>query len=175
MASQRFGLFKLLEPLIARTATGGNWAFLGELTGLNDAVVALYRQPRRIWASGAYHLISWGLGAVETWVALKILGVDASLRQAIIIEGLGQAVRGLAFFVPAALGVQEGGYLLICAMFGISPQNALALSLIRRIRELALGVPGLIVWHAMEQGRRRRDAAAQPGSDAPQSQPQAFR
>ena len=58
-----------------------------------------------------------------------------------------------SFFVPGALGVQEGGYLLICAMFGVSAPSALALSLIRRIRELALGVPGLLLWHRMEGGR----------------------
>lgn len=156
MASQRFGLFSLVERFIARSAMGEKWAFLGELTGLNDAVLALYRQPKRVWASGAHHLLSWALGALETWAALKVLGVDAGLREAVIIEGLGQAVRGLAFFVPAALGVQEGGYLLICAMFGLSPQDALALSLIRRIRELLLGVPGLLVWQRMESRHRAR-------------------
>jgi putative membrane protein len=150
MASQRFGLFKVVEPLIARFAGGEKWAFLGELSGLNAVVVGLYRQPRRIWASGAHHLISWALGAVETFAALKVLGVAATLREAVIIEGLGQAVRGLAFFVPAALGVQEGGYLLICAMFAIAAPTALALSLIRRIRELALGLPGLAIWRRME-------------------------
>jgi len=160
MASQRYGLFKVVEPLIARFAGGEKWAFLGELTGLNEAVVAIYRQPRRVWTSGGHHLISWALGAVETLVAMKILGIDATLREAVIIEGLGQAVRGLAFFVPAALGVQEGGYLLICAMFGISPQDALALSLIRRIRELLLGVPGLILWHRMESRHRHLAAGA---------------
>jgi putative membrane protein len=158
MAVQRYGLFKLIEPLIARFASGEKWAFLGELTGLNDAVVDIYRQPRRVWRSGAHHLVSWGLGAVETWAALTVLGVHAHLREAVVIEGLGQAVRGLGFFVPGALGVQEGGYLLICAMFGISPQDALALSLIRRIRELALGLPGLALWHRLES--RRQTATA---------------
>ncbi len=152
MASQRFGLFKLVEPLIARFAGGKKWAFLGELTGLNDAVVSLYRQPRRVWTSAAHHLISWALGAVETYAALLVLGLHPTIREAVIIEGLGQAVRGLAFFVPAALGVQEGGYLLICAMFGVAAPSALALSLIRRIRELLLGVPGLMLWRRMEVG-----------------------
>jgi putative membrane protein len=162
MASQRFGLFRAVEPLIARYATG-QWAFIGELAGLNDSVVGLYRQPRRILACAADHFISWALGALETWAALTVLHVAAGLREAIVIEGLGQAVRGLAFFVPGALGVQEGGYLLICAMFGISAPNALALSLIRRIRELSLGVPGLILWHYMEGRANRRFAVARAG------------
>jgi putative membrane protein len=159
MASQRFGLFKAVEPLIVRFATGERWAFLGQLSGLHEAVVALYRRVGRIWLCGAHHLISWALGAVETWAALHVLHVDASLREAVIIEGLGQSVRGLAFFVPGALGVQEGGYLLICAMFAVSAPNALALSLIRRIRELALGLPGLWIWHHMEGRHSLRQAA----------------
>lgn len=161
MAAQRFGMFKLVERAIARSAAGAKWAFLGDLTGLNETVVALYRHPRRLLASGAYHLISWALGALETYAAMRVLGIDGSLREAAILEGLGQAVRGLAFFVPGALGVQEGGYLLICGMFGISPQKALALSLIRRIRELALGVPGLILWHRLEGRLIARAAAAE--------------
>lgn len=145
--AQRFGLFALIERGVAR------WTRGRDLAGLNDAVVALYRQPRRWAPSAAYHLASWLLGGLETWGALYVLGLAPSLREALIIEGLGQAVRGVGFLIPGALGVQEGGYLLICAMFGIPPQQALALSLIRRIRELALGLPGLALWHRME-GRR---------------------
>ena len=152
MASQRFGLFKLVEPLIERYASGEKWAFLGRLTGLHTEVVAIYRAPWRVWLCGGQHLISWALGALETYAALRVLHIDASLREATIIEGLGQSVRGLAFFVPSALGVQEGGYLLICAMFGVAAPSALALSLIRRIRELALGLPGLLLWHRLEDG-----------------------
>jgi putative membrane protein len=166
MASQRFGLFKVLEPLVARFAGGEKWAFLGELRGLNDVVVALYRQPRRIWSSGAYHLVSWALGAVETWAALKVLSLQAGLREAVVIEGLGQAVRGLAFFVPAALGAQEGGYLMICAMFAIAAPNALALSLVRRIREFALGVPGLLLWRHMEGAAKSSRIEPQPAKPA---------
>jgi hypothetical protein len=77
----------------------------------------------------------------------------AGLREALLLEGLGQAVRSAAFAVPGALGVQEGGYVLIGGMFGLSPQLALALSLIKRVRELLLGLPGLAAWQLLE-GRR---------------------
>lgn len=144
VVAQRFGLFALIERGVAR------WTKASDLTGLNAAVLALYRNPARLSRSAGWHLLSWLLGGIETWAGLHVLGVHASLREALVIEGLGQAVRGVGFLIPGALGVQEGGYLLICAMFGIPPQQALALSLIRRIRELALGLPGLVVWHRME-------------------------
>ena len=157
--AQRLGLLRLVERLAER---GGGWDRLGTLSGLHDAVVVLYQQPQRIFQSAAYHLLAWVLGGLETYVALKILGVAAGVREAIVIEALGHAARAAGFLIPGALGVQEGGYLLVCAMFGIAPQDALALSLIRRARELILGLPGLFLWHRMEA---RAPAAVSPKLD----------
>jgi uncharacterized membrane protein YbhN (UPF0104 family) len=52
--------------------------------------------------------------------------------------------------VPGALGAQEGGLIVLCAIFGVPPEAALALSLVKRLPDLVLGVPGLIAWQAME-------------------------
>ncbi|HWK35228.1 lysylphosphatidylglycerol synthase domain-containing protein [Sphingomonas sp.] len=142
--AQRFGLFALIERGVAR------WTRGRDLAGLHDAVVALYGRPGPLARSSSLHLASWLLGGLEIYAALHALGIDASLREAIVIEGLAQAVRSVGFLVPGALGVQEGGYLLIGAMFGIAAPQALALALIRRIRELALGLPGLALWHRLE-------------------------
>jgi uncharacterized membrane protein YbhN (UPF0104 family) len=63
------------------------------------------------------------------------------------------AVRSVAFAVPGALGVQEGAYVVIGLLFGLSPQDALALSLLKRARDLVIGAPALVIWQVME-GRR---------------------
>jgi hypothetical protein len=63
---------------------------------------------------------------------------------ALLLESLGQAIRGAAFAVPGALGVQEGGYLLLAPLVGLPPDMALALSLAKRAREIILGLPGLL-------------------------------
>lgn len=157
-AAQRLGLVRVAERLVARLKRGGGWDELGDLSGLEEAVLALYRDPRRLLVSGGWHLASWLAGIAETWMALHVLHLDAGLRAATVIETLGQAVRALGFLVPGALGVQEGGYLVICALFGIAGPQALALSLIRRVRELALGLPGLATWQWLEARQRRRDA-----------------
>jgi hypothetical protein len=39
---------------------------------------------------------------------------------------------------------------LFGALFGLPAETALAISLSKRVRELALGVPGLLVWHWIE-------------------------
>ena len=76
-----------------------------------------------------------------------------------ILESAALAIRGAAFLVPGAVGVQEGGYIFLGNLLGIPGEIAFALSLVRRMRELALGIPGLISWQLMEashlwRGRR---------------------
>ncbi len=78
-----------------------------------------------------------------------------------VIEALGLAVRGAAFMIPGALGVQEGGFVLVCGLFGISPELALALSLVKRLRDVAFGVPSLgRGWCWSGRAVRRRAAFA---------------
>jgi putative membrane protein len=142
MAAQRWGLFRLVERLLPKLARARHAA----MAGLHEAVVRLYRQPRRLWGSGAAHLASWLLGTLETWAALHILGIEAGLAEALVIESLRQLARSLGFMVPGAVGVQEGTFVLACGLFGIPPEQALAFALIRRIRDIALGLPGIIAW-----------------------------
>jgi uncharacterized membrane protein YbhN (UPF0104 family) len=63
--------------------------------------------------------------------------------------------------VPGALGVQEGGYIVICGLYGLSPELAIALSLVKRLREIAVGLPALVVWRWFEA---RPAAASLPSS-----------
>jgi len=146
VAAQRWGLFRLVEATLPKLAARAGWTGLGELHGLNETVQRLYAQPGRLWRSGLWHFLSWLIGVLETWAALRAVGVEATLTQALVIESLGQAARSAGFFIPGALGVQEGGYVLICALFGIPPEKAIALVLIRRIRDILLGLPGVIAW-----------------------------
>ena len=159
MLAQSGGLFRLTDrvmPWLARR-TGWQAAADGGAT-LHDAVVAIYRTPHRLRRSGAAHLGSWLVGTLEIWVALQALGIEAGLAEALVIESLGQVVRSMGFLVPGALGVQEGGYVLVCGLFGIPPEGALALSLVRRLRDLLLGLPGLAAWR-WEAARAGRAAA----------------
>jgi len=52
-----------------------------------------------------------------------------------------------------ALGAQEGGLVLLCALFGIPPEQAIALSLVKRVPDVVLGVPSLLAWQIMEWQR----------------------
>lgn len=153
IVAQRFGLFRLLEEGILKLARKQQWKGAEQLAGLHDEIVALYKSPRRLVWGTLLHLLSWSLGGLEIWVALHVLGIDADLRAALIVESLGQAFKSIGFAIPGALGVQEGGLILACSLVGVNAQGAIELSLMKRIRELTLGVPGLIAWQWIE-GKR---------------------
>jgi putative membrane protein len=154
IAAQRFGLFQLIERGLVKLAERGPaWSSLSEIAGLHRAIVALYAAPTKLGRAFACHLISWLLGGFEVMLALHLVGVSVDFREALIIESLGQAFRAVGFAIPGALGVQEGGYIIVCGLFGISPQAAIGLSLLKRIREVVLGIPALIAWHIIETRR----------------------
>ena len=69
------------------------------------------------------------------------------------------------FVIPGAIGVQEGGFIALCGVFGIPAPTAIALSLIKRLPEIVLGIPGLLLWQGLEGRhllRRRHDDAKSP-------------
>ena len=151
--TQRFGLFRLIESGLVKFARLTGWSIWGQVQGLHEQIVAIYRDPQRLGLACGHHLISWLLGGIEVMLALHFLGAEVDLREGLIIESLGQAFRALGFAIPGSLGVQEGGYILVCGLLGLGPQAAIELSLVKRIREVVLGVPGLIAWQVIE-GRR---------------------
>src|SRR5256714_10681251 len=81
------------------------------------------------------------------------------------------AVRTSAFAVPNAVGVQEGAYILLGATFGLSPEMALALSLLKRARDLAIGLPTIGVWQALEGGRLWRRPSPPQAKPPPPASP----
>ncbi|GJE16751.1 lysylphosphatidylglycerol synthase domain-containing protein [Methylobacterium marchantiae] len=121
--------------------------------GALDAVWAPGRWP--MLAQGfALHLLAWMLGAVEIWIALTCIGVEGvGLTEVIVIEALSQAIKSAAFPVPSGLGVQEGGFVLVGGLFGIDPGTAIALSLAKRVPDVVLGLPSLLLWQTLEARR----------------------
>jgi putative membrane protein len=166
-AVQRRGLFGLLVRMSRRIRDGSAWGPFSDGAATMDAdVLRLYGDRRALLASGSWHMLAWFVGIAEVWYALYLLGHPVDIRTALLFESLGQAIRTGAFAVPGALGVQEGGYVLVGSALGIGPAAALGLSLVRRARELLLGLPGLASWQASTIRRilRKRSASGGPGA-----------
>ena len=159
---QRLGMFRFLAKIIARMANSLEWQSLvqgGET--LDQSVRALYARRKAVFACCAWTILSLVLGSGEIWIALYALDLHATFVNALILQSVVLTIRSAAFAVPGGLGVQEGGYLFVGNLLGIPGDAAFALSLIARVRELALGIPGLICWQLIEARRlwRRRLAA----------------
>jgi glycosyltransferase 2 family protein len=156
-------------------AIGRGWAerSAAGAAALHTALADIYRRQRGLWASFALHLGCWIASAAEVWLALQLAGEPLPFSAAVAIESLLYAIRTAAFVVPQAVGVQEGAYLVLGAAFGLTPEMALALSLLKRARDLVIGLPAIGVWQAIEGNRlwRRRDGATARVSLPPMSPP----
>jgi len=144
-------------PLIDRIARilGQGWAerTASGAAALHEALTATYRNRAGLTASFLLHLVCWIVSAAEIWVMLRFAGAPLPFAATLVIESLLYAARTAAFAIPNAVGVQEGAYILFGAAFGLSPETALALSLMKRARDLVIGLPTVAVWQIVEGGR----------------------
>jgi len=112
-----------------------------------------YGQPVRLVIGLALHILAWFGGAAGTWLILDLMGHPLPFLSVVAIESLLFAARNAAFVVPSGLGVQEGVYALLGPLFGLPSEAALALSLLKRARDIVIGVPVLLSWQFAE-GRK---------------------
>jgi len=165
-AVQRLGFFRLTEVILKWVARRWPAATSGNAVRLHETLRAIYARPRKVALATGLHLAAWLLGTLESFAVLTAIGGVSSLAVALVVESLGQAFRTLGAPVPGALGVQEGGYILLVGLYGMPPETGLALSLTKRIPDLLIGMAGLTAWLGLESGRigpagARRAALAQ--------------
>jgi putative membrane protein len=145
---QRRGFFSKLMRTATRFAGKRDWSqWMSQAEAIDVAVQLTYGRSGPVAASFLLSLIGWLVGTGEVYLILQLIHHPVGWIDALLLESLGQAIRGAAFAIPGALGVQEGGYLLLAPLAGLPPDAALALSLAKRTRELLLGVPGLLYLH----------------------------
>ena len=120
------------------------------LASVHETLSAIYSHRKRLILAFLLHSLAWVASGAGGWIALHLLGVPISVGSVIVIESLIFTLRTAAFMVPGAIGLQEGAYLLIGPLFGLPPEAALALSLAKRARDLAIGVPAMIIWQLGE-------------------------
>ncbi len=140
-------------------------SFLRPMLGVSafaDGGASLDRELRaclsRGWTlafAGSLQLLAFFSASFETWFALRLFGHPIDLRSAVMLESMTQAMRHLAFVVPAGLGVQEAMFVLFGHVLGLSGELALAVSMAKRLREVVCGVPALLSWQLAEASRLR--------------------
>lgn len=140
-------LQRFLRPLVGESATSEQAA------SLDHELRASIRRGWSLLTAGSLQFAAMMSGAFEIWFALRLFGHPVGWANALVLESMTQAVRHLAFVVPAGLGVQEAGLVLFGHALGISSELALAVSMAKRMREVLCGLPALLSWQWLE-GRR---------------------
>ena len=120
----------------------------GFLADLDTAMSRFYREyPSRAALAFTLFFLSWLLHAVEVYLIFWLLGHPISWGLALCLDALAMLFTAMGFFIPAAVGVQEGGNILLALGFNLGFTLGAAFSVLRRIREafwLSLGL--LVVW-----------------------------
>jgi putative membrane protein len=150
-------------PIFARISRriAGRWfADAQERVAVLQAELSLiYGHTTRLVMGFLVHLIGWLCTGVAGWIGYHALGVPIDFDDALAIEALLAAATAVAFLVPVNAGVQEAGYAGLGAIFGVPPELSLGVSIIRRARDLTVGVPILLLWQYLEMRHLRRAAA----------------
>ncbi len=142
-------MFALMQRVIG-ALTGSTDRLGGDPARFHEVLHAMFADRGALTACGVWQLVGFVAGAFELWLTLRLLGQPGDVRMALVLESSATAVQSAMFMVPGGLGTQEGGFVLFGAAVGLSPQVSLALSLARRMRQVALGLPALLSWYWTE-------------------------
>lgn len=160
--AQGQGVFSQLALRLERMMRGRLWwDIVGGAEQLDRALDTIYRHRFRVALACAWRLAARLLQVAETWFIAQLMGHPIGWIEALMLESLTQSVRGMAFVVPSGLGAQEGAFLLLGGLVGLPPGVSLAISLVKRGREICVCAPGLF---ALQWGAHRGLAAWRSGA-----------
>lgn len=140
------GVARIVEFIASRLASGATAGLQVEARALEATFARLWSDPATLTRSTAWRLASFLASAAEVWLIFHLMGVGISVEDAVTLEALSTAARSAAFAVPGGLGVQEASLLVIGSALGLPGTATLALALVKRTREIAVGLPALALW-----------------------------
>jgi putative membrane protein len=146
---------KLFRGLAMKIAGSVGQGAADNFDRLQVALDTMYGERDRLALCAFFHLVCWFGTATASFVGFHALGVPLSWLDAMCIEAILHAIMALAFFIPGRVGIQEAAYTVLGGVFGIPPDIALSLSLLRRARDFVIAVPVLLVWQGLEAKKLR--------------------
>jgi putative membrane protein len=160
---QQAGMFGFMAKSAHWITKSDFFGDLIETAGAVDQTVRdLYRMRGRVAVATLWRLVALVSQTGEVWLAAYLLGYPISIVEALLLKSLSSTLSDFAFVVPNSYGVQEGAFVVLGGLIGLTPEVSLAISLAIRIRELLIDVPGLVLWQHSEGHaffKRRRSVA----------------
>ena len=160
---QRSGMFGSIANILTRFSHAEKWPNISDhAREIDQQILDIYNNRQKFLSSVAVRSLSLALETTEIWLGCYLLGQNISLVDAIMLKSLVSSLNNIAFVVPNAYGIQEGGFIVFGTLLGFTPEFTLALSLATRLRELMIDLPGLLYWQVFESRRliKRRAANA---------------
>ena len=148
---QRAGMFGYMAKIFNLIISSEKWGGITDNAhSVDQTVRELYGDHRHFAWSVLWRTLGLVLQTSEVWLACYLLGHPISLAEALMLKSLTSVISDIAFFIPNAYGIQEGGYVMLGTLLGLTPDFSLAVSLATRIRELMIDLPGILVWQHIE-------------------------
>lgn len=164
LAAQRKGLFGLALRIAKKLAGSDRLAGLsGHVAEMEARIRELYASRGRLARCAAWRLAGWVVRAGEVYLALSFMGYPATLWDALVLESLSTIAQSTAFLAPGGIGVRDGSLVLLGGWLGLPMEAGLAVALVKRAREIVMGVPCIIGW-ALAHGGLGRLLKHRPGS-----------
>jgi uncharacterized protein (TIRG00374 family) len=133
---------------------------LGQLAG-DLRIVLVSRSAAAVIASA----IVVHLGVISSvWLVARALAIDVTLLDCLVLVPPIVLVTTLPISI-AGWGVRESATVVGFGFVGVSPVDAVALSVIFGLVQIAIGLPGGLIW--MTQRRRVPDSDAQKSTQRP--------
>jgi hypothetical protein len=152
------GAFFVVQRLRISSALGG-WISRGplghrisralhHLHELDDRLVLAYtRDGARFWAATFLTFLNWVFGVVELYLIFWFMNHPVRVVEAIIIAATVELVRAGSFFIPASIGAEEAALAVVVTSITSQTGLGLAVSFVRRYRELLwIGLGVWIAW-----------------------------
>lgn len=160
VAGQRAGMFGRLAAVLKY---GGAAGLTESALRLDEALVASWGRRRDLIRGCIWRLAFRMLLAGEVAIVLVWAGHPATVLEVLVLESITQGARMSAFIVPAGIGMQEGALIAAGLALGVPLEALVALALVKRLREVIVAVPALVLWQVGEARHARRLASGGAG------------
>ncbi len=154
---QQRGMFRTLSAILPVRALTKRTE---SLQRLDERIFEFYRKDRfHFLLSTAAYFAGWIADTLEILLVSHLLGMPIDFSQALAVEAFISVAKALGIFVPGALGVQEGGIVFLCYLFGLPAALGVSYAIIRRGREVVYVAIGGMFLYAEGFSFRNRIAA----------------
>ncbi len=144
----------------------------GLITRLQSGLSATDRHLRRAFGQRRsdvlrlvfYYFWAWLFEAYETYLILRLLGVDVGFVEVWAFEPALSLLRHLVFFVPVGLGFQDVGYVAFFKAMDIADPLAIgsAFLVLKRSKELLWAAYGLALLYVQVRWLQRPESPPRP-------------